>query len=265
VGRFRAEIGRNNVIHLHDLPQMTRPLVIEEFLGEEGYIGNGVSARFFLPTPFDEESAVELTAQALTGGGVAIADGPGHRPAWLGNLRWFRAFGQAHSADLSLIFHFGRTSSGADRNALTSSGDFLYKWKPHRGGEFRSFVLGGQAFFTKRDFALEIDADGDGEPDAAEEREVSPLGYYGFAQYQLSRTTYLGARWDDTASIIDDALRRRAVGGYLTWYASEFLRFRLGYERRISDLEDEDGRNSAFAEINIVFGAHPPEPFWVNK
>jgi hypothetical protein len=252
------------VLHLHDLPQMTRPLVVEELFGEEGYVGNGASARMLLPS-FDDESAFELTAQALTGGGVALAEGPAQSVAAVGNLRWFRTFAGAHNVDLSAIFHFGRTDPAGDRNAFTYSADFLYKWKPLRRGEFRSFVLGGQVFATQRDFVEEIDEDGDGEPDAFEERDAAPLGYFGFAQVQVARTVYLGGRWDDTATITDDSLRRRAVSAYATWYTSEFLRFRLGYEHRLSDLDDEDGRNSIFAELNFVFGAHPPEPFWVNR
>jgi hypothetical protein len=264
VGRFRPEIGRINVLHLHDLPQMTRPLATEEFFGEEGYVGNGASARLLLPS-FDPESAFELTGQLLTGGGAAVADGPGDSPATVANLRWFRSFGGEHNVDLSAIFHFGRTDPAGEQNAFTYSADFLYKWKPLRGGEFRSFVLGGQLFASRRDFSEEIDEDGDGEPDAVEEGDASPVGYFAFAQYQLTRTVYLGVRWDDTASIVDDSLRRRAMGGYATWYTSEFLRFRLGYEHRLSDVEEEDGRDTIFAELNFVFGAHPPEPFWVNK
>jgi hypothetical protein len=126
-------------------------------------------------------------------------------------------------------------------------------------------VLGGQVFYSQRDFVEAIDLDGDGEPDSFIDRSAAPLGYFAFAQVQTTRTTYLGARWDDTATIADDTLRRRGVAGYATWYASEFLRFRLGYEHRFSDLVDEDGRNSVFAELNVVIGAHPPEPFWVNK
>ncbi len=264
VGRFRPEIGRINVLHLHDLPQMTRPLVTEELFGEEGYVGNGVSARVLLPG-FDDESAFELTAQALTGGGVAVADGPTDSPAAVANLRWFRSFGGEHNVDVSAIFHTGRTDPDGDRNAFTYSADFLYKWKPLRRGEFHSFVLGGQVLAAQRNFVEEIDTDGDGEPDMVEEHDASPVGYFAFAQYQAARTVYLGARWDDTATIADDSLRRQAIGAYATWYTSEFLRFRLGYEHRISDLDDEDGRDSVFAELNFVFGAHPPEPFWVNK
>jgi hypothetical protein len=120
-------------------------------------------------------------------------------------------------------------------------------------------------FATRRDFTEEIDQDGDGEPDVVEEGDASPVGYFAFAQYQASRNLYLGARWDDAATINDDSLRRQALMGYATWYTSEFLRFRVGYEHRLSDLEAEDGRDSVFAELNFVFGAHPPEPFWVNK
>ncbi|MBI3180661.1 MAG: hypothetical protein HYZ28_00715 [Myxococcales bacterium] len=265
VGRFRTEVGRFNRLHLHDLPQMTRPLVLEEFLGEEGFIGNGLSAQLFLPTPFDEDSTLELTAQALTGGGVAVAPGPAQSLGLVGNLRWFRALAGSHHLDLSLIFHYGRTEPGARLHSTTYGADFLYRWKPLRGGEFHSFLLGGQLFYSRRAFLEPVDNDGDGLPDGAEPRTASPLGTFAFAQVQLSRTAYLGVRWDDTASISDSQVRRRAVTGYLSWYASEFLRFRLGYERRWSDFEEEDGRNSAFAELNLVFGAHPPEPFWVNR
>ena len=264
-GRFRAEVGRINRLHLHDLPQADRPLVTEEFFGEDGFIANGLSAQLFLPTPFDQDSAVELTAQLLAGGGVPVADGPARSPGVVANLRWFRTFAAAHNFDLSFIYHFGRTDPAGALVSHTFGADFLYKWKPLRGGEFRSFVLGGELLYSRRSFLEGIDSNGDGRLDAQVKRSAFPVGYFAFAQYQFGRTTYLGARWDDTAAIADARIRRRAVSSHLTWYPSEFLRFRVGYERRLSDLAEEDGRNTAFAELNFIFGAHPPEPFWVNK
>ncbi len=264
LGRFRTEVGRINRLHLHDLPQVNRPLATDEWFGEDGFIANGISAQVFLPF-FDEESALELTVQALAGGGAALAEGPARTPAFVGNLRWFRTFGGDHSFDLSLIFHFGRTDPAGDLHAFTYSADFLYKWKPLRRGEYRSFVLGGQVFYSRRDFAVQIDTNGDGVPDLTETHSAAPFGWFAFAQYQLTRSTYLGVRYDDTATINDDGVRRRGVQGSLSWYLSEFLRLRLAYEHRFSDLAVEDGRNSVFAEVNFIFGAHPPEPFWVNK
>jgi hypothetical protein len=253
VGRMRTDVGRMNRLHLHDLPQVDRPLALEELYGEEGQMASGLAAQLFLPS-FDEDSAVELTAELLAGGGAPVTDGSPRDPAVIGHLRWFRPFG-AHSVDLALILHYGRTA--LDRAAVTTSADLLYKWKPLRGGEFRSFVMGGQVLYTLRDALVD-------ETTGATER-MRPLGFYGFAQVQLTRGTYLGGRWDDAATLTDDSLRRRAVSAYLTWYPSEFLRFRVGYQHRVSDLAEEDGRDSAFGELSFVFGAHPPHPYWVNR
>jgi hypothetical protein len=243
LGRFRTEIGRINRLHLHDLPHVERPLVVDALYGEEGFIGNGGSAHIFIPTPF-ETSSLELTAEVVSGGGVAIADSPSRYPGFIGNLRWFSVIAGEHNLDLSFIFHAGRAREEADLWGTVYSGDVLYKWKPLRAGEYQSFVLGGQFFYAKRGPAR-------------------PYGYFAFAQVQATRALYLGARWDDTRLIEDPSVARRAVSGYLTLYASEFLRFRIGYEHRFRS--DEPVLNSAFAELTFVLGAHPPEPFWVNK
>jgi hypothetical protein len=259
VGRFRAETGRVNRLHMHDLPQPSRPLAIEEFFGEEGYVGDGISAHVFLPFPVDDDSAVELVGQVLTGGGTAVADGSPRTPAFVGNLRWFRTIADSHNLDLALIFHTGRTNAQGTLSAYTYSIDFLYKWRPLRMGEFHSFVFGAQALMSRRRF-LDVGDDG---PEV--ERTSKPWGGFAFAQVQLARPLYLGVRGDDTRTMRNDALRRRGLGSYLTWYPSEFLRLRTGYEHLWSDRIEEDGRHSAFAQIDFIMGAHPPEPFWVNK
>ena len=46
---------------------------------------------------------------------------------------------------------------------------------------------------------------------------------------------------------------------------SEFLRFRLGYEHTDSDIATLDGLDSFFLELAFVFGAHPIDPYWVNR
>ena len=120
-------------------------------------------------------------------------------------------------------------------------------------------MLGGEAFFSHRKFLTEPKVPG--EPPTTKLND--PIGYFAYAQVRLSRRTYLGARWDDTAALMDASLRARAVSGYLTWYASEFLRFRFGYEHGFGNLEVAE-RNTAFAQLDFVFGSHPPEPYWVN-
>jgi len=238
-GRFRTEFGRNNRLHLHDLPQSDRPLVTEEFLSAEGHIASGGSATVFLPSP--GETALELTLQAFQGGGLQVSPDKTH-PAYLANLRWFLPLGDAHSFDASLIGFTGNQSRVA-------SVDVLYRWKPLRQGESRSVVVGAQAFYADQE---SVEA-------------TTPFGYSTWGQVQLLKPLYAGVRWDQTDFVDDDSRERRRVTPYVTYYLSEFFRARASFQRTWSDDDTEDGLNTFLLELNVVFGSHPAEPFWVNK
>jgi len=265
VGRFRPAFGKINILHTHDLPQSFRPLPVQEFMGEEGFIQSGISGNFFLPTPWDQKSSMDLTLQVLTGGDVAISPDQHSRNAYLGHLRWFKTFGEAHNLELGWSSYYHPAGNQVDE-ADFHGVDFTYRWKPLRRGEWKSFLLGGEMMFARKAY-----------PGAMEPFEVEsalegtlpgqgkPLGYTLFGQWQFDRRKYAGVRWDQTDVLYNPALQRKSVTPYFSYYFSEFLRFRLNYEHRWSDLSTEDGRNSVFAELNFVFGAHPPEPFWVNK
>lgn len=265
VGRFRPSFGKTNLLHTHDLPQTFRPLPVQEFLGEEGFIQSGVSGNVFLPTPWDQHSSMDLTLQAVTGGGIAISPHPDSRTSYLGHLRWYRTFADAHDLELGWSA-YGRPSSSAARGVNLQAIDFTYRWKPLRQGQWRSFLLGGELFFARRAYP-EAEAGPDVEPDLPNYafRDGKPLGLTVFGQWQLDRRKYAGMRYDRSDVVSNPGLLRQSLTPYFSYYFSEFLRFRLNYERRWSDLAAEDRRNSFFAELNFVFGSHPPEPFWVNK
>jgi hypothetical protein len=59
IGRMRTAFGTNNVMHLHDLPQSNRPLVIEDYLGRRGTS----------PTASVQSSSRRGTALQFTAGG----------------------------------------------------------------------------------------------------------------------------------------------------------------------------------------------------
>ena len=116
-------------------------------------------------------------------------------------------------------------------------------------------------------------------PEAAEPPDVSraiviqnilpasgkPKGYTFFGQWQLDSREYAGLRWDQTNTLYNPSLNRRSLTPYFSYYLSEFLRFRINFEHRWSDLITENGRNSVYLELNWIMGSHPPEPFWANK
>ena len=100
VGRFRPDFGKFNVLHTHDLPQSFRSMSTKEFLGEEGFVQQGVSAEFFVPTPWGKEDSLNAKLQILDGGDIAVSPESHGKKAYLGNLRWFRTFDGTHNLDL---------------------------------------------------------------------------------------------------------------------------------------------------------------------
>lgn len=267
VGRFRPTFGLFNILHTHDLPTTFRSLPTAEFMGEDGFIQNGVSGNFFIPTPWDTDSSLDATIEVLNGGDVAISPSARSRISYLGHLRWYRTLFPGHDLSLgwSSYYHPANNSVGsADFHGV----DFLYRWKPFRLGEYKSFLFGGELMFARRPY-----------PEASEPPDVEraivlrdlqpgkgkPFGYSLFSQWQFNQRTYAGLRWDQTTTLFDPGLKRESLTPYVSYYFSEFLRARLSYEHRWSDLFTENNRNTALFELNFVFGSHPPEPFWVNK
>jgi hypothetical protein len=255
IGRMRTEFGMNNRLHLHDLPQSDRPLCVEAFLGEEGHIANGLSLTSFLPSPGD--TALELTLQALQGGGAPVALDRDHF-AYLANLHLYVPLADEHEVNVGLIGFYG-TNNDCARSRVGSL-DAFYRWRPARQGDSWSFVLGGQLFASRYEFREDL---GSGITGPVE--STRPLGYTVWAQYQLSKPLYAGVRWDLTDQLTDDTIQRKRITPYLSYYLSEFFRVRASYEHLWSDLPAEDRRNTFLLELNVVFGSHPPEPFWVNK
>ncbi len=242
-GRFRAGFGRFNRIHLHDLPQVDYPRSLQVALGEEGYVQNGLSGSFFLPSPSDSTS-FEATLELLGGGDVPMAeDLDAGDVAGLARLAWFQELGASHSLDTGASWW-----SAQDERALLGV-DLNYKWRPLQAGNARSFLLGGEVFSS----------------DGGESGLDDALGWYLWSQVQLSRSTYLGVRYDESQELADASLETTVLSAFATWYTSEFLRLRLGGSSYESDLAEVDGRTSLFLELNFIFGSHPVEPYWVNR
>ena len=191
VGRFRPAFGANNILHTHDLPQSFRPLPIQEFLGEEGFIQSGISGSFYIPTPWDAHSSMDATVQVLAGGDVALSPDAGARMSYLGHLRWFRSFGDTHSLEAGWSSYMHPAGNGSDETDFHGV-DVSYRWKPLRLGEWKSLVLSGELLFARRPYA------GAGQPPDAEPGHGRPPGFTVFGQWQFNRRLYAGVRWDQT-------------------------------------------------------------------
>lgn len=242
VGRFRGDFGQINLLHTHDLPQTSRPLVVQTLLGEEGAILDGGAVYVTGPT-FSDRLVLDAVLETVNGGTLPYSDDD-RSPAFLGRLQAFLQPTSTHTLVVGASSHRGRMEG---EGAVATTGvDLLYKWKPLRGGESRSFLLGAEAIQAI------------GHPDQ------DPRGYYLFSQYQWTPTLYTGVRWDwlstpEEAISLENPSIVRQLTPYASYYFSEFLRLRASWERTF------DRDDTFWLELNFVFGSHPPEPYWVNR
>jgi len=250
-GRFRTSFGRFNRIHLHDLPHGNLPPSVQNFLGEEGHVQEGFSASVLVPTPGDD-NALGVTAELVNGGGIPVGeDNGGEDLAAVSRVHWFFDLCPGHTVEAGGSVWYGKFDDRGKRASRLVGADVTYHWKPAKAGEYRSFLLGGEVFTA----SIEQPMGG----------RATPLGYFVYTQYQFCRSLYGGARFDYFESVELESEQSRQVAAFLTYYTTEFLRFRLGWEHNWSDRRERNQLDTVFLEINFIFGSHPVEPYWVHR
>lgn len=262
LGKFRAPFGFINKVHMHDSPWTMIPLPVALYLGQEslgrfgegGFHPIGGDAQLLLPS-FTKESSLTLDTGVYGGGHYAqFAQNNGsNNPVFINHLSWWSNPTETTDLVLGLSSYNGRSDRHGSLSANLYGADFIYKWKPFEKGEWKSFIFGGEVFRGKT-----ADALGD---------NVNPFGYYLYAQYQFDKPWYIGLRYDyankDPNNIGNIDFRGKVIAAYVSYYTTEFLRFRVGLEREFS--HDLTSSNTILFELTWVFGSHPTEPWWVNK
>lgn len=233
-GGFRQPFGITNRAHPHDYPWPDVPLPLVALLGDEGL--NEVGAVLSWHVPNQTGTGISLDAGINAGKRFdELQESPA--PAWIGRAELFRRVG---NVDLEL----GGSAAGlADLGATDDpgpvvGGDAMVRW---HANSWRSVVL-----------VAELLSD----------LGTDTTGGYASLQVQPTRPLYLSVRGDWLA---DPALADPTwlLGGYATFYTSEFLRLRAGASTTVSS--DADPLVTGNLQLTFVWGSHPVEPYWVNR
>ena len=248
IGKFRPSIGSNNKIHMHDLPWTTRPLAVARYLGTErgeffeaGFNPVGIDADFFLPNPIPS-TTLEMNLDLVRSGDIGLAGGlSGTQPAYIAHINLSKEWSNEHLLNIGASLY---QENGINSTRLLVA-DLTYKWAPLEQRESKSFVAGGEIFYGRHSYA-----------DTSVQTQVTsmPMGWFAYTQYQLSWWLYAGLRYDWIEEPLDDRLKTSSIAAYLSYYTTEFLRFRLGFEHHKSDIAPLDNINSGIFEVNLVFG-----------
>jgi hypothetical protein len=262
LGLMRNRFGYANQLHAHDLPWIDRPNVLTNFLGDEGLVEKGVELTLVPPLPF----YFEALAGIFNGDNeAAFGRGKLTHPLVTGRLRTFLELGDEHAIQLGISGAHGRTGDRLT-NALVGA-DVKYKLRPD-GWRHPLLTIGGEALYARRRVERLVDLDGDDVGDVGQKLTRKRFGWYGWGEVQPWRRWAFGARYDSSQLPVEPG-REWAVGPYVSFWPSEFLRFRLGYKHteRSERIDPAGNGGSArrmdeiFIQGTFVLGAHPAHPF----
>ncbi len=251
LGRFHLRFGRQNVVHAHDLPTSDTPLVNQAFLAPESLSDAGLSLSYVVPNPWNQY--FELVAEIVSGEGANSesptlnGDASVTSPAANFHALWNHDIARDWNLELGASWLMGHTSSDIHRHTNLLGADFtLLHIDPT--GRFNNQIFQGEFIY--------------GLVDKENLQTENSWGAYVLAQQQLNRDWYVGCRLDYTQDPFNDDKAAYGVSPYVSWYWSEFLRFRLEYEHRGGDVPSEE---ILFFQATWIFGAHPPHPYWSMK
>jgi hypothetical protein len=274
LGQVRNRFGLTNVSHEHDLPFIDRPNVLRNFFGEEGLVEKGVEVTWVPDLPFYLEALV-----GLFNGDNEVAFGRGRltHPLVTARLRTFFELSDTSAIQLGVSAAHGDTPDALPSTILGY--DVKYKYRPD-GWLHPLLTLSSEGLYSTRrliestDVTNLIDTDGDGIPDTPEtttlltKRRRDAFGWYLHGELQPVRRWAFGARYD-ASQFPDRPGFEWAIGPYVSFFPSEFLRFRLGYKHTERDRSSLFTNNDVTARVvnellfqaTFILGAHPAHPF----
>jgi len=264
LGQMRNRFGWSNEIHEHDLPWVDRPNVMRNFLGDEGLHEKGVELTLVPDLPF----YIEALAGVFNGDNeTAFGRGTLQHPLATGRLRTFFELGDEHAIQLGVSVASGQTG---DRNRSTILGwEARYKYRPD-GWLHPLITVTGEALYSLRKADVGVDLDGDGAIDRIDKRQRDHWGWYTGLEIQPFRRWAGGFRYDWSQYPTNPGWEW-AIEPYISFWTSEFLRFRLAYKhtdrspqtRDAFNLNDSSARklDEILFQASFILGAHPAHPF----
>ncbi|MGH7391187.1 MAG: DUF4200 domain-containing protein [Candidatus Rokuibacteriota bacterium] len=270
LGLVRNRFGLLNQLHREALPQPDQPNVLTRFFGEEGLNESGMEITWVPPLPF----YLELLGGVFNGDNdTAFGRASLRDPLITGRARTFFELGDFGAVQLGTSVASGSTEEHLDQ--LFVGVDAKYKYVP-AGWRHPLFTLAGEGIWSFRkvntETEIDVDTDGDGVADATativEREDRDRFGWYAYAEVQPWPRWLVGVRYDSTQLLADPG-REWAIGPYIAFKPSEFLRFRLGYKHTERDrsegftFNDVSARvaNELFFQATFILGAHPAHPF----
>ena len=260
LGRFKPAVGKAASVHRDSLDTVDEPLVTQHYFGAEGFNKSGADISRDIELPWDVTH--RLTLGVLEGGngeeGTLFGE-TRRRPTLYTQLKNYIDLNDLTGLELGFTDLVGSRDedTGFEVNVLGLDATLI-----HRYGDQRHVKLQSEAFRVSRResfYILENPDTGEiTEQDLDDARNL--WGSYVLADWRFSPQWAAGLRFDEVQRVengenfADPDRTERGYTGYLTFYQSEFARWRLQFSH--IDLTDGEDDNRVFVQGTFAIGEH---------
>ncbi|OGW79653.1 MAG: hypothetical protein A3G33_07645 [Omnitrophica bacterium RIFCSPLOWO2_12_FULL_44_17] len=258
IGKFRSKIGKQNLLHSHQLDTVDYPLVIRDFFGEEGLASSGARLSNMIPNPWDQ--AIEITGEILRGNNGTSFSGISRRPIFNSHVKtyfdlpsdanaevgWTTLFGDENpdtiyvddSGNTVVIHHL----EGQTRYGVKVYGADLTIHMPLPEG--KKLKWQNELYFQNRTNRVHPND--------------KPWGFYTLLDYRFSEKFSTGVRFDyvQPLDVFGNPRETTSISPYLTFWQSEYADFRLQYSHTGPENSTGKVNNELFLKTNFLIGAH---------
>lgn len=242
VGKMKAQFGKANLFHSHNLPWVDTPLPIRNLLGgDEGLNDSGVSVSKLILNPL---LFLEATGEIYNGTNGLFTGASRSDLTYVGRLRGYRDITESSNLDVGTSIAYGHNDGGPDSTTRVFGVDATFRYRPLRRAIYQRFLGRTELFWSRRTDGL----DGG-----------KAFGAYISGDYQFARRWFAGGRYDFSDRAIDTSLRDKSGSLLLTFWPSEFSQIRTQY-RRTSYAEGVKGNELLF-QFLFSIGAHGAHVF----
>lgn len=258
LGKFRAKIGKQNLLHLHQLKTAEYPLVIQDFFGDEGLGSSGVRLQNNIPNPFD--IPLEITGEVLRGNNGNSFSGISRRPIFNTHLKSY--FQPSDNTGLEL----GWTTLFGDENPPTfaedEDGEVTSETRSSGSDRYGVKVYGADATFSwflpqekKIEWQNEIYFQN---RSGLVHSNSNPWGFYSLLDYRFSKRFSTGVRFDylEPLAVNDEHHATTQISPYITFWQSEFASFKLQYSHLEPASASERADNLIYLQVDFLIGSH---------
>jgi len=239
-GKFRPSFGKANKMHLHQLPWVDYPLVIQNFFGEEGFSEAGASLSYLIPNPVEIYS--ELTLEAVNNGSTVFGGEEEGESLYLTHLKNFFEITDKTSLELGGSYAFGDNGNGNGAKTNISGADITLNTVLFDSLRTTSHT---EVLFNNHEQAADDDINSWGMFTSLEQQLNDR--WWAFGRYDFSQTP--------TASNVDT----HSYSSGLTFAQSEYVFWRAMFTHTVNETAADD--NTLWLQLDFSIGPHKPHSY----